>query len=126
MEHRMLCGLGACLGCTIETTEGMKRVCKDGPVFDSKILKFNKPAPRRKPLSADEEVDLSFDMAGIHFENPTIATAGTFAYGQNFRGVSDVRAWGGITSKGWKDFMRTHGYHNLAEMRGIAQIKSAD
>ena len=100
MEHRMLCGLGACLGCTIETTEGMKRVCKDGPVFDSKILKFNKPAPRRKPLSADEEVDLSFDMAGIHFENPTIATAGTFAYGQNFRGVSDVRAWGGITSKG--------------------------
>ena len=100
MEHRMLCGLGACLGCTIETTEGMKRVCKDGPVFNSKILTFAKPAPRRKPLSDNEEVDLSFDMAGVHFDNPTIATAGTFAYGQNFRGVSDVKVWGGITSKG--------------------------
>ena len=34
------------------------------------------------------------------FKNPTIASAGTFAFGQNFRGVSDVAAWGGICSKG--------------------------
>ncbi len=33
MERRMACGIGACLGCSIRTTEGMKRVCKDGPVF---------------------------------------------------------------------------------------------
>ena len=33
LEHRMACGIGACLGCSIRTTEGMKRVCKDGPVF---------------------------------------------------------------------------------------------
>lgn len=33
MERRMACGFGACLGCTIETIFGMKRVCKDGPVF---------------------------------------------------------------------------------------------
>ena len=33
MESRMACGIGACLGCTIETKTGMKRVCKDGPVF---------------------------------------------------------------------------------------------
>lgn len=33
MEHRMACGIGACLGCSIRTTGGMKRVCKDGPVF---------------------------------------------------------------------------------------------
>ncbi len=33
MESRMACGIGACLGCSIETTWGMKRVCKDGPVF---------------------------------------------------------------------------------------------
>ena len=100
MEHRMLCGLGACLGCTIETTEGLKRVCKDGPVFDSKILKFEKPAPRRKPLEADEEPDVSVNIAGVEFKNPVIASAGTFAYGQNFRGISDVKYWGGITSKG--------------------------
>lgn len=38
MEHRMACGIGACLGCSIRTTEGMKRVCKDGPVFPAQIL----------------------------------------------------------------------------------------
>ncbi len=100
MEHRMLCGLGACLGCTIETSEGLKRCCKDGPVFDAKILNFPKPAPRRAPLQTEEEVDLSTNIAGVHFKNPVIASAGTFAFGQNFRGVSDVAAWGGICSKG--------------------------
>lgn len=99
MEHRMLCGMGACLGCTIETTEGLKRVCKDGPVFDSKILNFPKPEPRRPPL-VSEEPDISVKIAGVEFKNPVIASAGTFAYGQNFRGVSDVAAWGGICSKG--------------------------
>ena len=33
MEKRMACAVGACLGCSIMTTKGMKRVCKDGPVF---------------------------------------------------------------------------------------------
>jgi dihydroorotate dehydrogenase electron transfer subunit len=33
MESRMGCGIGACLGCSIHTTNGMRRVCKDGPVF---------------------------------------------------------------------------------------------
>lgn len=37
MEAHMACGIGACLGCTIETSDGdFVRVCKDGPVFDSK------------------------------------------------------------------------------------------
>lgn len=34
LEKRMACGLGACLGCAIQTKNGMKRVCKDGPVFE--------------------------------------------------------------------------------------------
>ncbi len=33
LEKRMACGVGACLGCTIRTSGGNKRVCKDGPVF---------------------------------------------------------------------------------------------
>lgn len=33
IEERMACGLGACLGCAIDTRSGYKRVCKDGPVF---------------------------------------------------------------------------------------------
>ena len=35
MEERMACGIGACLGCVINTREGYKRVCKEGPVFRS-------------------------------------------------------------------------------------------
>lgn len=33
LEERMACGLGACLGCTVLTKDGPKRVCRDGPVF---------------------------------------------------------------------------------------------
>lgn len=33
MEQRMACGFGACMGCSIQTKSGAKRVCKDGPVF---------------------------------------------------------------------------------------------
>ena len=34
LEARMGCGFGVCFGCTIETRQGLKRVCKDGPVFE--------------------------------------------------------------------------------------------
>ena len=33
LDARMGCGFGACMGCSIETPEGPKRICKDGPVF---------------------------------------------------------------------------------------------
>lgn len=33
LEERMACGFGACMGCTIQTANGAKRVCADGPVF---------------------------------------------------------------------------------------------
>lgn len=32
-EERMACGFGVCMGCSIQTASGPKRVCKDGPVF---------------------------------------------------------------------------------------------
>lgn len=36
LEKRMGCGLGACLSCSIDTTDGKrKKVCKDGPVFEA-------------------------------------------------------------------------------------------
>ena len=34
LEERMGCGFGACMGCSIMTKSGSKRVCKDGPVFE--------------------------------------------------------------------------------------------
>lgn len=33
LEARMGCGFGACMGCSIQTKNGPKRVCKEGPVF---------------------------------------------------------------------------------------------
>lgn len=33
VEENMACGVGACLGCTVKTIDGYKRVCKEGPVF---------------------------------------------------------------------------------------------
>jgi dihydroorotate dehydrogenase electron transfer subunit len=33
LEEHMACGLGACLGCAVNTQDGYQRVCKEGPVF---------------------------------------------------------------------------------------------
>ena len=33
LEQMMGCGVGVCYGCTIKTKNGLKQVCKDGPVF---------------------------------------------------------------------------------------------
>ena len=107
MEAHMACGVGVCLGCVIDTTEGKKRCCKDGPVFDGSILKFNPPAdevagvkaqPRREPLSG--EADLSVEIAGVKFQNPVIGSSGTFGFGSEYATVFDVNRLGGISSKG--------------------------
>jgi dihydroorotate dehydrogenase electron transfer subunit len=38
MEEKMACGIGACLGCVVETKSGNKLACKDGPVFNASEL----------------------------------------------------------------------------------------
>ena len=40
LEARMGCGFGACMGCSIQTTNGPKRVCKEGPVFKASEVLF--------------------------------------------------------------------------------------
>ena len=100
MEARMLCGVGACLGCTIPTASGNAWVCKDGPVFDAERLVFDKPAPRRKPLPIDYMPDLTVRIAGVKFSNPVMAASGTFGFGQNYRGMENVDVLGGIVGKG--------------------------
>ena len=35
LGKRMGCGFGACMGCTVLTKNGAKRICKDGPVLNS-------------------------------------------------------------------------------------------
>ena len=38
LEEFMGCGIGACLGCAIETKTGYQRVCHDGPVFNAQDI----------------------------------------------------------------------------------------
>ena len=40
LEERMGCGFGACMGCSIQTTKGPQRVCKEGPVFEASEVLF--------------------------------------------------------------------------------------
>jgi dihydroorotate dehydrogenase electron transfer subunit len=47
VETVMACGIGACLGCVVETKEKdgttmYKRVCKEGPVFDIREIVWNR------------------------------------------------------------------------------------
>jgi dihydroorotate dehydrogenase electron transfer subunit len=44
VENYFGCGVGLCVGCTVDTVDGYKRACVDGPVFDGrKILWENMP-----------------------------------------------------------------------------------
>ena len=35
LEERMACGVGACLSCVVDTVNGKKRSCVDGPIFEA-------------------------------------------------------------------------------------------
>ena len=107
MESAMACGMGACLGCTIATTQGNRRCCADGPVFPGEILLFQKKAPTKKLVvegksasSAECQPDLSVNIAGVDFANPVIAASGTFGYGSEYQPILAVNRLGGICSKG--------------------------
>lgn len=41
LEERMACGVGACLGCAVNTTSGYQRVCREGPVFPAREVVFD-------------------------------------------------------------------------------------
>lgn len=38
LEGRMGCGFGACMGCSVMTKNGPKRICKEGPVLDKEEI----------------------------------------------------------------------------------------
>jgi dihydroorotate dehydrogenase subfamily 1 len=103
MENRMACGVGACLGCTIKTTEGNKRCCREGPVFAGEILQFappRQPAVHAAAAAPKSEPRLDVTIAGVSFQNPVIAASGTFGFGRDYASVFDVSVLGGICSKG--------------------------
>ncbi len=42
VENYFGCGVGICVGCTVDTTEGYLRACVDGPVFDGRKILWDK------------------------------------------------------------------------------------
>lgn len=101
LESKMACGVGACLGCTITTTDGNKRCCKDGPVFDAQKVIFQKPKVNTNTtIKNDTTIDLSVNICGVKLQNPVIAASGTFGFGSEYQSLMDVNALGGICSKG--------------------------
>ncbi|MBO4546171.1 MAG: dihydroorotate dehydrogenase [Treponema sp.] len=99
LEQRMACGMGVCLGCTIQTLDGYKRCCKDGPVFAGQKIIFEEPA-RLERRERAKQVDLSVNIGGLKMSNPVIASSGTFGFGTEYRSVFDIAGLGGISSKG--------------------------
>lgn len=45
LETRMGCGLGTCYGCTVNTRQGLRQVCRDGPVFELGDIIWDKLIP---------------------------------------------------------------------------------
>jgi dihydroorotate dehydrogenase electron transfer subunit len=41
MEENMACGIGICMGCSIMTVKGYKRVCREGPVFSYEEIQWD-------------------------------------------------------------------------------------
>ncbi len=106
LESKMACGMGACLGCAVRTKGGVKRCCKDGPVFDASEIIFDEAKPARKnpPL---EKVDLSVvihsgrdEQKRLFLKNPVIASSGTFGFGEEYKNIFDAAVLGAIASKG--------------------------
>lgn len=42
MEEMMACGFGICVACVYQTTEGQKKVCIDGPIFDGSKIQWTR------------------------------------------------------------------------------------
>lgn len=42
VENYFGCGVGLCVGCTVDTSDGYKRACVDGPVFDGRTILWDK------------------------------------------------------------------------------------
>ncbi len=55
LERYMACGVGACLSCVCETKTGLKRVCREGPVFKSDDIIFNETGEKKNSAKKKKE-----------------------------------------------------------------------
>ena len=95
MERRMACGVGACLSCVVDTVDGKRRACVDGPVFP---CERGGVVMQRKPK--ETSVNLSVNLGGMAMKNPVTVASGTFGAGMEYHDFVDVAALGAVTTKG--------------------------
>jgi dihydroorotate dehydrogenase (NAD+) catalytic subunit len=108
VENRMACGVGACLGCTVQTTEGNKRCCVDGPVFSGEKIIFNTHdahTANSTQNSAQSDTqsaapNMSVRIASLTLKNPVIAASGTFGYGKEYAELINIAQLGAVCTKG--------------------------
>ncbi len=81
MESRMACGMGVCLGCTIQTVHGYRRCCKDGPVFlgDELIFEAQKTGTSPKENIATGNSDFIATQTAIKSSKNIASDSGEFA-----------------------------------------------
>src|SRR6185437_12270761 len=61
----------------------------------------SREAPRRAGgLPGMTQVNLAIETGGIAFRNPVLTASGTFGYGKEFEGLTDLRSLGGLVTKG--------------------------
>jgi dihydroorotate dehydrogenase (NAD+) catalytic subunit len=51
-------------------------------------------------MSAPGQVAMAITTGGIEFRNPVLTASGTFGYAREFEGLNDLRAIGGLVTKG--------------------------
>jgi dihydroorotate dehydrogenase (NAD+) catalytic subunit len=51
-------------------------------------------------FSAAKPVSMAINSGGIEFRNPVLTASGTFGYAREFEGLNDLRAIGGLVTKG--------------------------
>ncbi|MFR5091827.1 MAG: hypothetical protein ACLTDR_07270 [Adlercreutzia equolifaciens] len=91
----MACGVGACLSCVVDTVDGKRRACVDGPVFPASEVVV---VMQRKPK--ETSVNLSVNLGGMAMKNPVTVASGTFGAGMEYHDFVDVAALGAVTTKG--------------------------
>ncbi len=90
-EQFMGCGIGICNSCVIRTKQGYKRVCKDGPVFSSEEIDWER-RNIRKP-------NLSVKLGSIKLQNPVILASGTCGFGEEIAEFIDLNKVGALITK---------------------------
>ncbi len=111
VEEMMICGIGSCKSCAVfvKNSHMTMHACKDGPVFISKIIDWEKFCPEekveiveRKPLLQDPFKTVLLGQKGrsLQLDYPVMNGAGTLDTPAISSGQVNISKFGAILTKG--------------------------